>query len=236
MKRWLNGAFRDTAFFVLAYTLVTAAGVLFLILRAFRFIRNEGTVPRARDKGLLVVSNHPSYLEAFLLPFLFFPRFLLHPVREGPWSTPDYANILAPWHLFWLRYLHMVPIYRGRTNAPQKNAAAFNTMAEILNGGGTVILFAEGGRTSSGPRHLIMTSATGKELRPLSRSIELITAHAACAILPIWVEGTDTVLPRKKHIPRFWKRQIVIRVGALLEPPVTTGELEQKLLMLADEP
>lgn len=224
---------REFFFLILIYTIGMLCGVLLLVLRITGRITLIGTdYLRKQGKGLLVVSNHPSYLEAIFLPFIFFPKFLLRPFRDVPWSTPDYQNILAPHGLFWLRYMHMIPIYRGSLADAQKNAHSHRQMLSVLERKGTVILFPEGGRTSSSGKRV--TSHNGKELRILQPIAERIQRMTGCTIIPVWVDGTDIVLRRKEKTPRFFRSRIVVRIGPPIEKVISTEVLQNTLLELAD--
>ncbi|MEK7465488.1 MAG: lysophospholipid acyltransferase family protein [Patescibacteria group bacterium] len=230
----LKKVLREIFFIILLYTICTLGGLIFLLLRLTGRINLLGTKNLKKEgMGILVVANHPSYLEAIFLPYLFFPKFLLSPFRDLPWSTPDYQNILAPRGLFWLRYLHMIPIYRGGNYADtKKNAASHRLMLNVLEWKGTVILFPEGGRTKSDPHRI--RSKKGKEMRPLQPITERIQRMTHCMILPVWIDGTDKVLPHGKRFPQFWKARVIVKIGRPIEKPITTAELENVLLELAD--
>ena len=80
----------------------------------------------------------------------------------------------------------------------------------------------------------------GRELGKLKDGAAWLALVTGARILPIWVEGTDKVLPNNKYpLPRLWHR-VTIKIGN----PVSiqgntrkeaTSEISQALLELADE-
>ena len=74
----------------------------------------------------------------------------------------------------------------------------------------------------------------------LKQGAAWLAINTGARILPIWVDGTDKVLPNDKpSLPRLWHR-ITIKIG---EPFLVSGsvreegtsEIAQDLLSLADE-
>ena len=84
------------------------------------------------------------------------------------------------------------------------------------------------------------TTASGKKLGELKDGAAWLAMKTNARILPIWVEGTDKVLPNDRlPFPRLWHRT-TIKIG---NPFFVTGakrreatiEIAQHLLKLADE-
>jgi 1-acyl-sn-glycerol-3-phosphate acyltransferase len=235
----------DTIVFLgITYPYGVLSGIIFQILCALRVIRvlYWERFPHRQD-NLILVSNHPSLLEPFLLPALFFKDYLFHPLKYAPWSTPDKSNFYDRWYWFWARP-RTIPVDRGEE---RKEARSVIQMKNVLNSGGIIILFAEGGRTCFGEK--FQFSPGGKKIRVLKNGVGWLALKTGATVLPVWVEGTDKVLPnspdRRKLFcfPRFGGR-ITIKIGnplrfqkgsQYLDKEQITSIIKNALLELADE-
>lgn len=190
-----------------------------------------------KQRGMIIVANHPSLFDPFLLPSLFFHEFAFRPLVYAPWSTPDARNFYNSWWWFWL-WPRAVPIPRGDRRGEMR---ALHRLRDILKRGGRVIIFPEGGRTSSGNRW--RTTPSGRRMRQLKRGVGWLALETGARILPIWLEGTDKILPPGRIWPRWKRGQMTIKVGRLLRllpeffvsRTSATFEIEEALLSLADE-
>ncbi len=238
MKKILN----SLLFLTTIYSYGILIGIVFQILRFLRTIRllHWERFPHWQGK-LILVSNHPSLLEPFLLPALVFREYFFHPFKYAPRSTPDKKNFYDPWYWFWLRPLS-IPVDRSDEQAELKSLFQ---MKRVLNLGKIIILFAEGSRTFKGENFLY--SRGGKRIGTLKGGIGWLALKTGALVVPIWVEGTDKVLPnhsdKLSSRPNFWEK-IVIKIGKPLEfqgsPAIKREQVTQiiayKLLELADEP
>jgi len=225
-------------FFTYPYGIIS--GVIFWILVFLNFIVIKGwkRFPRKKEK-LILVSNHPSLLEPFLLPALFLGDYLFSPFKFAPWSTPDKENFYDKWYWFWARP-RVIPIKRGSI---REEAVSLIRMKKVLENRGIIIFFPEGGRTYKGKRFL--KSFKGKKIRELKEGIGWLVLKTKANVLPVWVEGTDKVLPnisgRLFSFPRF-NGKIVIKIGNVLDfkknnlsKEEITRQIASALLNLADE-
>lgn len=233
--------------FLAVYTLGVFFGIFLYALRVINWICSSWGVKVVhkerlrlpKDKrGVLIVSNHPSLLEPFLLPCLFFWKYVLHPIRLSPWALPDSNNYYNKWYWAWLR-VRLVPI--DRENG--KNALrSLRKVKKILDHGGIVIIFPEGGRTCNGDK--FFTSRCGKKLRTLKDGVGWLISKANPLVLPLWIKGADKTLPNKAGrlyhtFPRFWHKT-TIKIGkAFRLNGINREEIIQEitltLLKLADE-
>ena len=225
------------------YTIGILMGLLLYLLKFLGTIKISGWEKFPHGRGnLIVISNHPSLLEPILVPALFFKDYIFHPFKLSPWSTPDKTNYYDRWYWFWLRP-RAIPIDRTDKRAELK---AFFKMKKILSSGGRIVFFPEGGRTFKG--NDFFYSQKGKRIRTLKEGAGLLIAKTKALILPIWVEGTDQVLPNSPDpeklyytFPRIWKK-ITIKIGDPLkfeegnQKEEITQKLVTTLLKLADEP
>ncbi len=208
-------------------------GVIFILLRSLGRIKvnNRRNFPH-EQKNMIIVANHPSFLEPVLLPLLFFPEYWKNPFLI-PWSTPD-RGLIWP-ILFWLKP-RAVSINRIKSGMRDR-LSSFWQILKILQAGGRIIFFPEGGRTFKQKKFVF--SKSGKRLGTISRSTTLLASKAGSTILPIWVDAAEDVLPNKKFPwPRLW-RKVVIKIGQPVQFTNITTEAAEKLtqilLNLADE-
>lgn len=224
---------RDFVFFLfLVYTIGMFLGIIFILLRAAGrvVVVNSDALRKIQKSGCIITANHPSYLEPFLIPLLFFPRFLLNPFRYFPWDTPDKKNFEQAWYFAWTQYMRGISIERSG-NARNGNIGAFRKMVNALQRGQNIIIFPEGGRTFKQEKHVF--SNNGKALGKFKEGVAGIQKITQCPIIPVWVENTDLVLPPKKWIPRVWRAKIYIYIGIPIEKQITTEELEGVITKLA---
>lgn len=172
----------------LAYRLVRAMlrPILWLYFR--RRIVGRSTVPR--EGGLLIVSNHVSYLDPALIacstarPCHFFARASL-------FRFPVFGALL--------RRLQAIPVERGGGQR-----AALQRSVEILQTGNALVLFPEGTRSSDG------------SLGEFESGVGLLATKANVPILTVYLEGAHRALPRGAHIPR--PKRITVRWGTCRTP------------------
>jgi len=205
-------------------------GLIFTLLRCLGRIKiiNWQRFP-ARQKNLIVVANHPSFLEPVLLPLLFFPEYLKDPFSV-PWSTPDSGLMKI---LFWLKS-RVIAINRAEVGSLDR-VISFRKMIKVLQNGGRIILFPEAGRTFKQKKWCF--SQKGKKIGVLSKGVIFLAIKTKALVLPVWVDGAEDALPNNKFpFPRFWRAQVKIKIGQPLN--ITSREevdLDQVLLSLADE-
>ncbi len=229
-------------FVVTTYFYGAVSGIILHFLRKLGIIsvKHWDRFPRWQKK-MILVSNHPSLLEALFLPALFFPEYIFYPHKLGPWSTPDKKNYWDKWYYFWVRP-RAIPIERGNNGAELR---ALIIMKNTLLAGERIILFPEGGRTSTGEKRgeTLLCSQKGNKIRQLKTSIGWLSLKTGAMVVPVWLEGTDKVLPNGRlPFPRFW-RKITIKIGESMTFPkgdsltkeTVTANIAAALLNLADE-
>lgn len=142
-----------------------------------------------------------------------------------------------------------IPIERGKSNGDK----ALLKMKRILDDGRILILFPEGGRTDASKSLKTVNyrySANGKKIREFRSGVGFLAAKTEATILPVWVEGTDKIIPNEVYfklssIPKInRKEKINIKIGKPFKCPADIKNdlnkvinlIEGKLLELADEP
>lgn len=203
---------------ILAWTLGIWAGGLLLLLILLGRIGVRGYHWKkftSRKKGMIVICNHPSLVEPGILPFLFFPWYLVFP-RFAPISTPDERNY---YNKLWFTLLRPVCIPIRRNAPPREALGILRKMRGVAEKGGILILFPEGGRTFKGDKFI---SLKNRRIRKFPTGISYLFDGLNCFILPIWVEGTEKILPNKFNFSeqwpffRFW-RKAGITIGKVID-------------------
>jgi 1-acyl-sn-glycerol-3-phosphate acyltransferase len=251
-------------FLVVNYVLGPALGIFVCLLEAFGRIKflHFDRFPLWEGK-LVMVSNHPSLFEPFILPLAGFPwmnfPWLFSPLwtqikfslswfgelqkefslsrKLIPANVPDNNNFYGPPYWAILRGIN-VPIDRNGS----AHATIGTTMAlkRILESGGRVLIFPEGSRTFKAIQKSGAASSDGKKLGKLKDGAAWLAIKTNARILPIWVEGADKVLPNNKFpFPRLWHR-VIVKFGTPFSVKSITrqeasSEITQALLELADE-
>jgi 1-acyl-sn-glycerol-3-phosphate acyltransferase len=236
-------------FLLMIYTVGALLGIIFCFLKfagVVRVAHGERIPLNYNQRGLLVVSNHPTMLEPILLPLLFFWDYLKHPFKLCPFSTPDKKNFCDRWYWWWLNFC---AVSVDRQDLHQK-PSAFRKMVDVLKRKGTLVLFPEGGRTAfatmKGKSYIY--SQNGSRISTLDGGVGLLAKHTDPLILPIWVENAEKVLPNSSNPKKlFWRfpnllQTVTLRIGTPfrlshdMEREMVPQEIASKLLELADEP
>ena len=229
----------------LAYLYGVGVGLVLLLLRMVGLIvvKHPERFPSQKG-GILLVANHPSVLEPFLLVGLFTRKFLLDVVRYGPWSAPDERNFLEHSIWRWLRE-RMIPIPRDDR---RRLATALRRMMDVLSNGGNLILHPERGRTSTGERNgetLLLSPIGRHKMRKLTDSLGWLALKTGAVVVPVWVDGTDKIIPPPgfRFAPLGKWGRVTFKIGHPMKfegneskgKEQVTREIEVALLQLADE-
>ena len=222
--------------YVVTWTFGNVLGAIFWLLVALRIIRIRGyknAMRAVRHGGVIIAANHPSLLETFLIPLVFWPRFLFNH-RFYVWSAPDIA--LFPTGLKWLYVLlHCVTL--DRTN-PRQSVAGVKQITELLQAGRTIVIHPEGGRTIKGDD---FRRFGGRKVRRIRTLVPKIAERVGAHIMPayVWMRRVDRPLSFWDGIVRLFRRDrtpIVIsfartyRVRSPMQLNVENEKLEKKIL------
>lgn len=143
----------------------------------FRFqVVGKEDVPTT--EGLILASNHVSYLDPLFIGAALLDRQLHFMAKEELFRVPFFGAVI--------RRLHTVPVRRG-----QVDYGAIRQSLRLLQEGEIVAMFPEGTRGNG------MTLQEGEE------GIGFLAAHSGCPVVPVYLQGTDSVLPRGKRVPRI---------------------------------
>ena len=158
----------------------------------FRLQRTGREHARLRG-GLIVASNHRSFLDPFVIATLL-------PWRRQIQFVAKVELFERRWQGWLLNRLGAFPIRRG-----QSDEAAMETAAAIVDRGGTVIIFPEGTRIRSG--------SLGRPRRGVGR----LALETGAPVLPVAVQGSEHV----RRGWRIRPRKVKLRAGTLVTFPRT---------------
>ena len=145
------------------------------------------------DGGLVVASNHRSFLDPFVLGMLL-------PWRRRAQFVAKVELFESRWQGWLLSRLGAFPIRRG-----QSDSDAMETARRIVDRGGTVIIFPEGTR--------IRTGSLGRPKRGVGR----LALETGGSVLPVAVLGSEHV----RRGWRIRPRKVKLRAGTPVTFPRT---------------
>ncbi len=172
-KKRMGMVFRFVKMIIL-FTAHTILKILFRVLFRIevRGIENIPTPP------FIIVSNHVSYLDGFvifsILPFRISMNLYFHGLRRY------FPSVLLS---------ELMNVIRISSEGEYLNAMKISS--EIINMGYSLCIFPEGGRSFDG------------RLRELKPGFALIALKHGIPVVPIFITGTFRALPRGRFIPRL---------------------------------
>lgn len=144
------------------------------LFRSFFKVKAYG-LENIPEGSYLVAPNHRSYLDPPVLNAVF-PKHLTFIAKEELFHAPI-LGILLP-------HMSTIPIKRGAGDVQTLKLAL-----ELLHAGCRLCVFPEGTRAKP-----------GEFLKP-KLGIGLLAVKSKKPVLPVYIDGTDKVLPRGKKIP-----------------------------------
>lgn len=202
--------------------------VLFVILGRIKVRGYRRTICLLARGKVIIAANHPSMLETVLIPLLFFPLFLFS-LRFFVWSVPD-RRLLGSgmrW-LFW--FGRCVTLDRSDQNS--KKTALFQ-LTSILQYNGNIVIHPEAGRTNKGNTFLLSEMRGNRRMRRFVSGVSSLARNTGATILPLWVSGTDIILPIGAIVPRLMRSKIVFSFGTPYVPPKSKQDREKESIILA---
>ena len=151
----------------------------------------------------IVVANHNSHVDTFLLLTIFPARTLRH-VR--PAAAADYflANPVIGW--FSRHIIGIVPVERNKVG---RDVDVLAPARAALAQGDIVVIFPEGTRGDA-----------SDQMQPLKTGVaRLAETCPAAPVIPVWIAGAGRVLPKGENLP------VPMNCSVHVGPPLTyTGE------------
>ena len=203
-------------------------GVLFVSLVCLGRINIRGyarAIRLASRGNVIIAANHPSMLETFLIPLLFFPLYLVS-LRFFIWSVPD--RRLLPRRLRWRFWLgRCITVDRSdRRHNPNR----VQKLSAILGNNGVVVIHPEAGRTSKGEKFIFYGD---RHMRSFVSGVPTLARDTGATILPLWISGADIILPVGNIIPHLTRSQITLSFGTPYQPPKQKADRKKESAVLA---
>ena len=157
--------------------------------------RGAANIPKDLRGGLIVASNHQSYLDPFwiIIPLDRKFRFLAWD-RAFTWFGIGR----------FIRFLGAFPV-----NIEHGDAAAYQKSVEVLRAGATLVIFPEGSRALS-----------DGELLPFKSGAVRMALEANVPILPVTLRGANKFWAQDMKRPKFF-RKIIVEYHPLFYPEAT---------------
>ena len=162
--------------------------LLWLLFRVFNRTTVIGRDNVGYDRNTLLLSNHQTMIDSFLVGMMcFFPQSLLKPYLV-PWNPAAVENYYKNPFLAWFSDVHKcIPIREGR-----RDLQALRRMIKVFPKG-VMTLFPEG------------TRMRGAEVGRGRVGAGMIVLSARPKVIPVAIDGMERVLPVGSYLPRFFK-------------------------------
>lgn len=155
-----------------------------LLFRVFNRVEISGqeNIPSKGEYGILILSNHISTLDPFLIGITAMPRF--SPVRwRAAAKTELFQNTFSRW---FMNMIGAFPVVRGKHDEDSIERMVSSLKTDVL------VTFPEG------------TWSLNGELLPGRMGVGRVIRRAKPnKVLPVALKGTDQILPRGDVVPRI---------------------------------
>lgn len=155
-----------------------------LVSRVSWKLEHVGVEHIPKEGGVIIASNHQSYLDPFWLSLP-----VRRPVRYLAWSEAFNWPVVGKV----MRFLGAWPL-----QVKGSDPGAIRRTLQWLRTGGAVVIFPEGGRGK----------ADGAMIRFKGGAIR-IALEAGVPILPVTIRGGNRIWPSGQRLPRFGKVEVI---------------------------
>jgi len=162
--------------------------ICWLILKIFWKIEVIGIENIPKEGGLILASNHVSYLDPIVLAITMERKICFITKKEA--FNNIFGSVL-------LKNLNAFPVDRRKVDI-----RSLKKSLSILHEKKVLGIFPEGTRSSNG------------ELQELKLGAIKIAMKAGVPILPVGIIGTNKIYPRGKKFPILFKHRIIVKYGA----------------------
>jgi len=166
-----------------------ARAIAWIILKIFWRMKVEGFENIPQSGGLIIASNHVSYLD---------PAVLVASLNRKIYFIAKKEVFKNTFVSFILKNLNAFSVDRENVDM-----LAFKKAINILREEKVLGIFPEGTRSSNG------------ELQELKLGAIKIAMKTGVPILPVGITGTHKIYPRGVKFPILFKHKIIIKYGAL---------------------
>jgi long-chain acyl-CoA synthetase len=179
-----------SATFIMAFSRV----ICIAVLRAGYRLRVEGLEHVPSVGPLILVANHASYFDAFIVSTAL-PVPIARQVFYLGLEWFFRSSILARW----ARGVHVIPI-----DVDNYLVRALQASARVLRNGKILCLFPEGERSMDG------------SVRPFRKGIGILVAELGIPVLPAYIAGSFQAWPRGQTLPKL--HPLHVRFGPVIPP------------------
>ncbi|HCL90125.1 MAG TPA: 1-acyl-sn-glycerol-3-phosphate acyltransferase [Candidatus Atribacteria bacterium] len=165
-----------------------ARAIGWLLLKIFWRMEVIGVENIPERGGVIIASNHVSYLDPIVLGVS--TKRKIYFIAKKEVFNNIFGSII-------LRGLNAFPVDRKKVDM-----FAFKKTISILEGGGALGIFPEGTRSLNG------------ELQELKSGVVKIAMKAGVPIIPVGIIGTHKIYPHGKIFPTLFKNKITVYFGA----------------------
>jgi long-chain acyl-CoA synthetase len=179
-----------------AATLITAfsRGICTVVLRGIYRLRADGLEHVPKAGPFILVANHCSYYDAFILATV-----LPYPVAQQIFYLGFeffFRHRILAW---WARGVRVIPV-----DMDNFLVRALQASARILRDGRILCLFPEGERSADG------------RVRPFRKGTGILVRELEVPVLPAYITGAFEAWPRGQSWPRV--HPLHVRFGAMVSP------------------
>lgn len=171
--------------------------VLTVLMRLFWRVRAEGLENVPRTGGVILASNHLSFIDSVVIPVVI-PRRVVFLAKAEYFEGRGVRGFLT---LLWFRGLGAVPVRRGSHSDAM---ASLQTALQVLRDGDGFGIYPEGTRSRDGR---LYRGRTG---------VAWLALASGAPVVPVGLRGTDQVQPVGARLPR--PAAVTVRVGEPLLP------------------
>ena|GEM_PF-1015731 len=186
---------------VTVWTVGTLAGFIGIALLASGIVKVKGNILKVlwmvmtENAGKIVISNHPSMSETFILPMMLFGAYFFNPAVM-PISTPDdrlyYRKDLS--------FVRPVCIPVKRDDPTGRGAMEFVRKAiSVLDWNGSIVLFPEAGRTHKGTEFRTKGKNRVRKFAKGILSLLKSKRKKRRLLIPVWVKGGETLMKNVEY-------------------------------------
>ena len=168
------------------------------LLRLYLHPRVEGRHRIPPEGRLIVVSNHLSFVDSFLVPIALLPRRVTVLTKAEYFEGKGLKGAFNRWFLTSMGY---VPVRRGTGRAA---LGALDQGIEIIETGRAFALYPEGTRSDDG------------RLYRGRAGIGALVLSTGAQVLPVGIIGTERMQPVGQKIPTTFAR-VTVRIGEPME-------------------
>jgi 1-acyl-sn-glycerol-3-phosphate acyltransferase len=163
--------------------------IAWLLLKIFWQMEVIGTENVPEKRGVIIASNHVSYLD---------PAVLVASLNRKIYFVTKKEVFKNTFVSFILKKLNAFSLDRENVDI-----VAFKKAINILREEKVLGIFPEGTRSSNG------------ELQELKLGVIKIAMKTGVSILPVGISGTHKIYPRGIKFPVLFKHKIIVKYGAL---------------------